>query len=749
MTKEPLFKRPLFAIACAFFGAGILAGTAGMKYGLPLCALLAVGCLAALAAGTVLKKRRAIAVLVLLCAALASFALQLVGAERKILQCERLDGVSAEAVLTVTEVRYSSSYYGYYTARLTDSEAFPDMKVALEYSDGSCRVGDVLRGEVTLVAFESSGAFDEAAYNIPDGILIGAHAESLRYVGHEEDSSVTGVLSRLNRRLCARITAASGSGSLARAVLLGQRDGLGRAVLRDFSRIGISHLLALSGLHLSVLVAALESALSNFLSPRVRSPLKAAAVLFFMALVGFGRSVTRAGIMHIFCATAQLLRRDSDSRTSLAVSAMLIMLADPFAVRDAAFLLSVLAAYACIAYSEYVGRADRARVSPVRRLLRSAADTVRLSLLISALTLPVMWSVFGEISLISPLTNVVFIPTLTLFLYFSIMYLALCTTPLCAVLTPLLNGGERAIFALARRISALPHITLSVRSTLVGVCSLALFFALFAVSLHPRRIRRCDRVALTVCSALLVLTLAAGELATLSSAREIYITRGKSEGFAVRCGALSVLIDVSDGSSGFSRELLAAAEEEGATEIGCLVLTHLHRRHISSVASLAESCVLRSVCLPRAENDADEAVSQTLISYFEREGIPYTEYSRDGDTLTVGSIRFEALGYCLLSRSSHPTIVFSLSFAGRELLYLGSSFEEGAEYTEVPTEADTVFFGRHPPKRKRDVSLELDGRTAVFSHGVTEDGLLRVDGAEREYYLGEDGVFRDRKVKIK
>lgn len=108
MTKDPLFKRPLFAIACAFFGAGILAGTAGMTYGLPLCALLAVCCLAALTAGTVLKKRRAIAVLVLLCAALASFVLQLAGAERKILQCERLDGVSAEAVLTVTEVRYLS-----------------------------------------------------------------------------------------------------------------------------------------------------------------------------------------------------------------------------------------------------------------------------------------------------------------------------------------------------------------------------------------------------------------------------------------------------------------------------------------------------------------------------------------------------------------------------------------------------------------------------------------------------------------
>lgn len=746
MTKKSLFKRPLFAISCAFFGAGILASAVTFTAELIIAVVFAVLSVICGVLGVKFKKHKAFKIFIISVAAFLSFSVQLAGSERKIVRAQKFDGVTADAVITVTDVRYSSSYFGYYTAKLSKSEIFPDMTVSLEYADGSCREGDVLSGSVTLRCFEKSATFDEESYNLSDGILMCAEAESLSYVGHDSDSSPLTALSRLNRRLSARIEATSGSGALARAVLLGRRDGLEKSVMRDFSRIGVSHLLALSGLHLSVLVASVDFLLSKrFMSARARAPMKTAAILFFMALVGFGRSVTRAGIMHIFRATAEFINSDSDRRTSLGVSAIIIMLADPFAIRDSAFILSVLSTYACIVYAEYVGR--RRKPTIASGILRSVTDTVKMSIFISALTLPVMWSVFGEISLISPITNVVFIPAVTLFLYFSIIYLVFCGTPLAVFLTPMLNGAEKLICSAARRLASLPHITLSFGGTALGLCSFALFFALFAASLNPRKIKKSNRISICLCSGIFVVLIVFGELAGALSAGEIYVTRGKSEGFSIRCGNFYMLVDASDGLSGFSRELLCAAEDDGATEIGCLVLTHLHRKHISSVATLSERTVLRSVCLPRAENDDDRAIFETLTAYFDREKIAYTEYSRDGDIFSVGGIKFESLGYCRLSRSSHPTVAFAISVAERKFLYLGSSFEEGIEYSAALSDADTVFFGLHPPKRKISAEINLEGKTAVFSGGVTDDGLLKVIDAENEIHLGTDGIFKSETVK--
>lgn len=772
MTKQPIFRRPLFAVSCAFFAAGIIAQGVARRGLVALLAVLAVLSAVSAVLSAATRHRVARMALLMLIPMTLSLCLQLFAVERKIAAAELYDGKSSDATVTITGNSYSSSYYGYYTARLTDSD-FPELVVTLGYADGSCREGDVLRGRVTLSRLDGSASFDERAYFIPDGIFMSAELETADYVGRDSSFSPSRSLAHLNRRLCARIEAASGDGALAQAILLGRRNGLSASVKRDFSRIGISHLLALSGIHLSVIIGALELLLSR--SRLLRQPsltrrtqlarliaviIEAIAILFFMALVGFGRSVTRAGVMQLVRISATLVGRRSDPRTSLGTAVLVIMLADPLAVRDTAFILSVLAAYACIVYSEYTGRLVKRRTSVLARLGRSIVDTVLMTLLISVLTLPVMWHVFGSISLISPLTNVIFIPTVTLYLYFSLVYTALCTTPvLGALLTRVLIFSEHLICSSARQLSLLPHITVSLRGTLCGVCSVLLFAAVFSATLVPARVggtsssrftrRQLSQLAVLLCSIATVLAIALGVVSNAQSAQAVFVTKGRSEGFAVRYKNDFVLIDVSDGSTGFSRVLTAQAQECGADEIACLVLTHLHRRHIASLSTLAERVVLRSVCLPQAENEDDAAIFSALTAHLEREGIAYTSYSRDSSQVKIGEISFESLGYGTLARSSHPAVAFSLSVAGERYLYFGSSFEDvtSTNAKEAARDADTVFFGAHHPKRKSELTVEADC-TAIVSHGASGDGSLNIT-SDKLLTLPTDGIYVADRLRLK
>jgi len=743
MTRQISVKRPLFVFCMSFFAAGIL--TAGVSLDLKLL-LIPAGVLLIMSSLILLrgKARHTLA----LCSALLivlpiwmSASFQYFTTDRSLESCNRYDGIKDTVRVTIEEVRYSSSYYGYYTARVRDGSKVPDMTVSLGIPDGSCKAGDVLYGEVVFRKLDSSASFDESTYFIPDGILMCAEGEEMTFEGVDSTESVFDVFKALNRKLTSRIRASSGGASLACAVLLGRADLLEASVKRDFGRIGISHLLAVSGIHLSIAVSALEFLLDKTrIRGKKKTLLLCLAVLFSMALVGFSKSVTRAGLMHLLRYSGQLLGRRSDGFTSLGAAAVIIILADPFAVYDTGFILSVLACYACLVYSRYT-RQRTPMSNKLKSIIRGAADTVKLTLLITGLTLPVMWKVFGSLSLISPLTNVIFIPFVTLFMYFSLIYMVLCGIPAAnTVLTPVLLAFEDLITALSEKLSLMRGIAVSLKGTAVGISAAAVFTSLLIATFIYKRRRVLSVISVGLCSVSLAVCLVFGYMANAESAEADFVTRGKSEGFSIRCGNSYVLIDVSDGSSGFSRELTFAAEDRGASEITSLILTHLHRRHISSVASLADNYILRLAVLPEGVTDSDTEVAEALCEIFDKRGIPYVFYSREDGTVNTADITFTSLGYTALSRSTHPVVGFSISLADKNLIYLGSSFGEKNDLPDGLSAADTVFLGAHPPVRKAPVSVFTEGKV-ILTHLANEKGLLTVNAESGVVTLDEDAVY--------
>ena len=120
------------------------------------------------------------------------------------------------------------------------------------------------------------GGFDYARHLAQRGVAGQLFARSV---------TVTRPASRISDRLARGVTAGLSpeSGALMVAMTLGRRDDLG-ALRESFGAAGMSHLLALSGLHVGVLLLALGSTLRRL--PRARVPLVACAALAFVALVG-------------------------------------------------------------------------------------------------------------------------------------------------------------------------------------------------------------------------------------------------------------------------------------------------------------------------------------------------------------------------------------------------------------------------------------------------------------------------------
>ncbi len=132
--------------------------------------------------------------------------------------------------------------------------------------------------------------------------------------------------------------------SIVKAMLLGEKKGMDKSVKEIYQMAGISHVLAISGLHISVLGMGTYRILGRLLNAKAAGVISVLFLFLFLCMTGFSPSSMRAGIMFVFGMAARLLGRTYDSPTALAVAAALLLAENPAWIDDSGFQLSFLAA---------------------------------------------------------------------------------------------------------------------------------------------------------------------------------------------------------------------------------------------------------------------------------------------------------------------------------------------------------------------------------------------------------------------
>ncbi len=219
-------------------------------------------------------------------------------------------------------------------------------------------------------------------------------------------------ISAFRAKLSAQVRSnlSSETGGLLNGLLLGDKSGVTADATHDFRQIGISHLLAVSGLHMSVWAMAVFNILRRSrLGRRIAAALTVGFVLFFMALTSFTPSVVRSGIMMLLYLGAFLFKRTPDSLNSLGGAVLVFLIVNPFAAMDIGLILSALATFGIVILNPVVtrllGRLDLIDFIPARRVLRWGAETIAISLTASVFTIPVVLVTFGMITILAPLSN--------------------------------------------------------------------------------------------------------------------------------------------------------------------------------------------------------------------------------------------------------------------------------------------------------------------------------------------------------
>ena len=222
--------------------------------------------------------------------------------------------------------------------------------------------------------------------------------------------------------------------SLAVAVTLGDRSLLRRQTRDLYAEAGASHLLALSGLHLGILVGLLLTWMNGrLLLSRWRPWVGVAALLLvwtFAFVAALPASLVRAALMTSILIVASLMQRRSSPFHLLVLTALMMLLCRPFYLFDVGAQLSFAAIGGILLLHPRVVEWGFSRWTfhcywLQRHHLLWPLELFSVSCSAWVFTLPLVAIYFHRISLYAPLFSIVFIPLTTAFIYVALLLLAL------------------------------------------------------------------------------------------------------------------------------------------------------------------------------------------------------------------------------------------------------------------------------------------------------------------------------------
>lgn len=465
---------------------------------------------------------------------------------------------------------------------------------ALEYGARlSVRANTWLPGENA-----DSGGFDYAAWLWRQRVALGASAKSKSEISVEPPTSFSLIGWSLESR--ARLNAViervfpEDSAPFAAALITGDKSAMPEEEKENYRRAGVSHLLALSGLHVGALFLCLEFLLRKMrVHRRVAFGVSLGLMAVYTLVVGCPASIVRAAVMYAAARIGAFSGRPRDGLTTLSAALLILLIVNPLYIEDVGFLLSFTSVGGLIVLAPGWLNAPRKKDAdkPMRApsKLRSALSAVGRGLIASTAaqlgTLPVVACQFNQLPVWFLLFNAVLIPAMTL-IYPALLFATLlgCAWPAGgAALGSLLAWPVRLFNRVTALGAILPMAQVNCPDWPTWLILLYAAAALLAAAPVTRfyRLRRGLAVA-----AMAGLAAVAWLLPALPSGEDVTITFldvGQGDAAVIVTDNLCYLADVGDGNAA-SRWLL----DEGLTPQG-VFLTHGHADHAGGLKAIVDA----------------------------------------------------------------------------------------------------------------------------------------------------------------
>lgn len=673
-----------------------------------------------------------------------------------------LDGQTVRLTATVIDWPQEGTYGGYTVLVRADTERRVRVSAILYVDDqgAELRPGDRIETIAHCTLGDRTFAGEQITYYTAKGIFLRAKAYGRLDIQRPNRVAPPYYAAWVSNGLKMGIDAAfpEDTAGFIRALVTGNRDNLTDTFTTSLERAGLSHTVAVSGMHLAFLAGLLNTLLGR--GKRTTAIFTILWVVLFCGVAGNTPSVLRAAVMILMLQLAPLLDRERDEPTALALALLLLLWVNPFSAAHIGLQLSFTAVAGILLVSDrvqdYLLRlfhmdALHKPKSWRQKLLRAGpyfvVSSLSATLGASVLTIPLIALHFNLISLIAPLSNL-----LTLWAV-GLLFLGGLGVGALAVFLPGAAAGFAILFTCLTHylqwvieITAKPALAALPLESVYYRAWLVLAYALLLAVVRMKG-RRPVWMPLTAGTAALILAVAFTRVSFYTGVLAVTVLDvGQGQSVLVRTGSFLTLVDCGGDSRDDPGDVAANyLQSLGYSGIDLLVVSHYHADHANGIPQLLRRIHVGEIAL--ADVEEEDALRREIVSAAEKANVPVRFVRED----TVFELEREktvsVFAPMSAEGSSNELGLTVLATAGQtDVLITGDMEQEGerrlVEQVPLP-KIEVLVAGHHGSdtsttlelleKIKPDLALISVGQNNKYGH-PSWDTLCRLDQAGAKLY---------------
>ncbi len=533
------------------------------------------------------------------------------------------------------------------------------------YAETIFDIGDKVTIEGVPYLPENNYLFPQKDYYRTNGIFLCINAEKYNKITHL--ITPNSVASLYRNYLSSEIDylAPGREGKLMKALIFGDKSGMDDEVVGYFSKSGISHIISVSGFHLAVVCGIVFYLLKTMKLGKIpRFIISEIFIFSFAALAGFSFSVVRSGIMMTVFLLGDLIKRRQDILSSLGTALILLTITMPFAIRNTSLLLSVTGVFGIgvvapyftkeIDFGKYIDK-------PLKTLIYSAVCSLT--------TLPFVLLTFREVSVISPISNLLLVPLCSIILVLGII--VVLTMGIKMISSPLIIFGgivSKLVIFITELLSSISFSTVSFEYDVIVVVVFVLF-AIVSLSVFIFKSRKFALMTIMISVSFIIISHLCIDILSKDNI-SVTVFTGKYSSVVIEKSDIITVI----GKDGKKQEdaVYRYLSNKGKKEIDTLVITSNSQYYIASYDDVFYDIDVGNVlisdksgipdmtvmgCNPETYQDKLVLEYDDYIITIDNDNI-YIDY-KDFSMLCIEKSEFENKDYSVVFFEKHPEFISS------------------------------------------------------------------------------------------
>jgi competence protein ComEC len=382
-------------------------------------------------------------------------------------------------------------------------------------------------------------------------------------------------------------------GNLLLAILLGDKDKLSEDIQESFKTSNLSHMLAVSGAHVSYIILGLTYVLQNSIIGKKNGKIVCIFfLLVFMAITNFTPSVTRACIMAILTLFSSIIYRKSDVYTNISVAALITLIFNPYSLLDLGFQLSYGGTIGIIIFIKRIQ--EKKSNSKVINYIKQMA---LVSIYANIIIIPIMMYHFNTVSFTFIISNIMASPILGIIVITGFLFIIASITvkPLTRLIAIFIKPILSILIKISQICSKLPF-----SNILVVTPYMFNVISYYAIILYCIKSKKNNKCKIIICLLIVLILINFIIYIFPQKLRIFFIDVGQGDStLIITPDKKTVLID-GGGSDSFDvgeKVLLPYLLDRRILKIDYVLISHFDTDHCGGILTIMEKVKVKNIII--------------------------------------------------------------------------------------------------------------------------------------------------------